>query len=369
MPSERPVRHTVTEIAAALGMHAEGDGALAVTAVAEPASAGADDLALAMKPAFADGLAQGAARAALMWEGADWRGYGLQAAILAPRPRFALSTVSAMMDPGAGYAAGIHPSAVIDPSATLADDVWIGPFTVIGPRARIGAGSVIGPQVHVGADTEIGANALIHAGVQIGARVRIGARFIAQPGACVGADGFSFVTPEPSGPELARATLGAEGTATAQGWARIHSLGGVTIGDDVEIGAKSCIDRGTVRDTLIGDGVKIDNLVQVGHNVVVGRDCMLCAQVGIAGSTVLGDGVVMGGKAGASDNIAIGARAILGGGTIALANVPAGRVMLGYPAMKMDSHVESYKALRRLPRLFRDVAALKKAVSKTPQSD
>ncbi|SDY27705.1 UDP-3-O-(3-hydroxymyristoyl)glucosamine N-acyltransferase [Citreimonas salinaria] len=369
MSSPTPDRHSIAEIAVALGMKAEGDGDLCVVRLAEPALAGADDLALAMKPEFAAGLAEGRARAALMWEGADWRGHGLRAAILAPRPRFALSTVSAMMDPGQGYAPGVHPSAVVDPSAALGDDVSIGPFSVIGPRAQIGAGSVIGPQVHVGADTEIGARALIHAGVQIGARVRIGARFISQPGACIGADGFSFVTPEPSGPELARATLGAEGTATAQGWARIHSLGGVAIGDDVEVGAKTCIDRGTVRDTVIGDGVKIDNLVQVGHNVVIGRDCMLCAQVGIAGSTVLGEGVVMGGKAGASDNIHIGDRAILAGATIALANVPAGRVMLGYPAMKMDSHVESYKALRRLPRLFRDVAALKKAVSNTPQSD
>lgn len=369
MTSQTPARHTVAEIAAALGMKAEGDASLSVTGLAEPAQAGPGELALAMKPAYADKLLLGGARAALMWDGADWRGYGLQAAILAPRPRFALSTVSSMMDPGPGYSSGIHPSAAIDPSAVLGIDVSVGAFTVIGPRVRIGAGSVIGPQVHVGTDSEVGEQALVHAGVQIGARVRIGARFIAQPGACIGADGFSFVTPEPSGPELARATLGAEGTATAQGWARIHSLGGVTIGDDVEIGAKTCIDRGTVRDTVIGDGCKIDNLVQVGHNVVIGRDCMLCGQSGIAGSTVLGDGVVLGGKAGASDNITIGDRAILAGATIALANVPPGRMMMGFPATKMDSHVESYKALRRLPRLFRDVAALKKAVSKTPQSD
>lgn len=361
--------HTIAEIAQALGVAFEGDGMLRVTHVAEPALAGSDALALAMKPEFADDLPKGAAQAGMLWEGADWRAFGLKAAILAARPRFALSGLSAMMDAGQGYAPGIHPSAVIDPGAVLGKGVSVGPLCVIAAGARIGDGSVLGPQVQIGQGAQIGAQALLHAGVRIGARVAIGPRFIAQPGAIVGADGFSFVTPEPSGVEKARASLGAEGTETQQPWARIHSLGSVTIGADVELGANSCIDRGTVRDTVVGDGCKFDNLVQIGHNVVIGRDSLICAQVGVAGSSVIGDNVVLGGKSGVSDNIRIGDRAILGGATIALTNVPAGRVMLGYPAMKMDSHVESYKALRRLPRLFRDVAMLKKAVSNRGQSD
>jgi UDP-3-O-[3-hydroxymyristoyl] glucosamine N-acyltransferase len=360
---------TISEIAAALGLSAEGDGSIAISAVAEPASAGPDQLALAMKPEFAQTLGQGQARAAMLWQGADWQGYGLQAAILAPRPRFAMSGLSAMMDAGQGYAPGIHPSAVIDPSARLGEGASVGPLAVIGPEAVIGAGSVIGPQAQIGWQVSLGENSLIHAGVRIGARVCIGARFIAQAGAVIGADGFSFVTPEPSGVEKARASLGAEGTEKTQVWARIHSLGAVSIGDDVELGANSCIDRGTVRDTQIGNGVKFDNLVQIGHNVVIEDHALICAQVGIAGSSRIGTGAVIGGQSGVSDNITVGARAILGGATVALSNVPAGRVMLGYPAMKMDAHVESYKGLRRLPRLFREVAELKKAVSKLGTSD
>ncbi|MGP6088285.1 UDP-3-O-(3-hydroxymyristoyl)glucosamine N-acyltransferase [Antarctobacter jejuensis] len=334
-----------------------------VSGLAEPQDAGPGHLAMATKPEYAEVLTAGAARAAMLWEGADWRAMGLQAALLPGRPRFAMSGLTGMMDPGQGYAAGIHPSAVIDPSAQLGDGVSVGPLAVIEAGAVIGDGAVIGPQCYVGWDVRLGAQAVLHAGVRIMARVVIGDRFVAQPGVIIGGDGFSFVTPEVSGVERARATLGEEGSVSAQSWARIASLGSVLIGDDVEVGAGSTIDRGTIRDTAIGPGTKIDNLVQIGHNVVVGRDCLLCSQVGIAGSTVVGDNVVMAGKVGVSDNLRIGSRAILGGATVVLTNVPEGRVMLGYPAMKMESHVEAYKGLRRLPRLFRDVADLKKAVS------
>jgi UDP-3-O-[3-hydroxymyristoyl] glucosamine N-acyltransferase len=361
--------HTLQQIADALGLTVEGNGTLEITGVAEPQSAGARELAMASTPAYAARLSQGAARAGFLWEGADWRALGLEAALLPQRPRYAMAALTAMLDRGQGYGSGIHPSAVIDPGAEIGADVSIGPFCVIGPGARIGAGSVLGPQVYVGADVTLGEGALLHSGARLMARVRIGARFIAQPGATIGGDGFSFVTPELSGVEKARASLGGEGTDSAQSWARIASLGAVTIGDDVEVGANSTIDRGTVRDTLIGSGTKLDNLVTVGHNVVIGRDCLLCAQAGIAGSTVLGDNVVLGGQAGVSDNLRIGSRAILGGATVALSNVPEGRVMLGYPAMKMENHVEAYKGLRRLSRLFREVADLKKAVSKLAGND
>lgn len=362
---------TIEDIARTLGLTAEGDLSLAVTGLAEPQDARPDQLAMATKPDYAARLGEGQARAALLWQGADWREMGLAAALLPARPRYAMSGLTGMMDPGQGYPAGIHPAALVDPGARLGEGVSVGPFAVIEAGAEIGAGSVIGPQCYVGTGTRIGAGALLHVGVRIMARVVIGDRFIAQPGVVIGGDGFSFVTPEVSGVEKARASLGGEGAAEAasQAWARIASLGSVTIGDDVEVGAGSTIDRGTIRDTRVGSGTKIDNLVQLGHNVVIGRDCLLCSQVGVAGSTVVGDGVVLGGKVGLSDNIRVGDRAILGGATIALANVPAGRVMLGYPAMKMETHVESYKALRRLPRLFREVADLKKAVSKDRGND
>ena len=136
-------------------------------------------------------------------------------------------------------------------------------------------------------------------------------------------------------------------------------MGSVQIGDDVEVGANSCIDRGTIRNTSIGHGCKFDNLVQIGHNVKIGNNCLICAQVGIAGSTTLGKNVVLGGQTGVSDNLFVGDNAITGGATKVLANIPAGRVMLGYPAMKMETQLNIYKTLRRLPRLLRDVKKLK----------
>jgi UDP-3-O-[3-hydroxymyristoyl] glucosamine N-acyltransferase len=223
---------------------------------------------------------------------------------------------------------------------------------------------VIGPHCYIGADVEIGADAILREMVSIGARARIGDRFRAQPGARVGADGFSYVTPEVSGAENVRKTLGDQGDAKAQSWLRIHSLGAVTIGDDVEIGANCTIDNGTIRDTEIGSGTKLDNQVHIGHNCRIGRDCLLCGQAGLSGSVVVGNNVVMGGQTGVGDNITIGDGAILGGATKTLSNVPAGRVMMGYPAVKMETHTEMYKAQRRLPRILKDIEALKKAVFK-----
>ena len=361
--------YSVAEIAKALGAEAFGATDLVVSGVAEPAMAKLTDIALAMSPKYAEGLALGQARVAMVWAGADWRALGLDAALIAPRPRFAMAGLSAMMDPEERGVPGIHPSAVIDPSAVLGADVSVGPLVVIGPRAKIGAGSVLSAHVTIGADAELGEGAFLREGVKIGARVRIGARFIGQPGAVVGGDGFSFVTPEESDIEQVRATLGAAREARAQFYARIHSLGSVLIGDDVELGANACIDRGTVRDTKIGNGVKFDNLAQIGHNVEIGNDCLICAQVGVAGSTRIGNNVVLGGQTGISDNLLIGDHVITGGATKVLANVPAGRVMLGYPAMQMQTHIEAYKGLRRLPRLFRDVAALQKQVFKTGEKD
>lgn len=361
--------HTVQEIAAALGAEAVGDTALIITRAAEPQDAGPDDLALAMDAKYADGLTKGHAQAAMLWPGADWQALGLRAAIFPARPRYAMSGLTRVLDRGQGFMPGIHVSAIIDDTATVAPDVSIGPLAIVSAGAKIGAGSVIGPHCFIGTDTTIGANAYLREQVSIGARVRIGDNFIAQPGARIGGDGFSFVTPDPSAVENVRHTLGDQGDAQAQAWTRIHSLGSITIGDDVEIGMGATIDNGTIRDTQVGDGTKIDNQVHLGHNVVVGKHCLLCGQAGIAGSAILGDNVVLGGQAGVSDNITVGNGVIAGGGTKLMSNVPSGRTMLGYPATPMDKQVESYKAVRRLPRLLRDVAALKEAVFKSGKGD
>ncbi len=363
--------YTIDSIAKALGADAVGDVSIAVSGAAEPAAAGLDDLAMAMTPAYGARLAEGRARAAVLWPGADWQALGLKAAIFAPRGRLAMARLTQMLDPGPDIAAGIHPTAIIDPTARIAPDVAIGPFTVIGPDADIGSGTRIAGQATIGRSTRIGRDGLVLAGVRIGPNVRIGDRIIVQPNAVIGGDGFSFVTATLSQVENARATLG-KGAVTVPAdpiWHRIHSLGGVEIGNDVEVGACSTIDAGTIRATRIGNGTKIDNLVMVGHNVTVGEHCLLCAHVGIAGSVTVGDRTVMGGKVGISDNLTIGDDVVLTGGSVILTNVPSGRVMMGYPATKIDLNIDSYKALRRLPRLLRDVVTRQKAVSKPDESD
>ena len=356
--------YTIREIADALGATALGDDTIRIVRPAEPAAAGPDDLALAMDPKYGDGLAEGTARAAIVWDGADWRGYGLEAAIIVPRPRYAMAGLTRMMDPGPAIAPGVHPTAVIDPTATLAAGAAIAPFVVVGAGARIGARARIGAHASIDAGALVGDDATLGPGVRILARVRIGDRFTAQPNAVVGGEGFSYVTPEKSGVERARETLGDQGAITVQSWTRIHSLGGVEIGDDVEIGAATCIDAGTIRPTRIGDGTKIDNLVMIAHNVSVGRDCLFAGQCGIAGSTRIGDRVVFGGQVGVADNVFVGDDVIAGGASKVLSNVPAGRVLLGYPAQKMDSFIEGSRNVRRLGRLFRQVAELQKAVFK-----
>ena len=362
--------HTVSDIAKALGAAWEGDGALRLTGAAEPSAAGPGDLALAMKPEYAEGLAKGAARAAILWAGADWRALGLQAAIFADRPRMALAGVTRLLDPFHPIPEGVHPAAIVHPTADLGDGVSVGPFAVIEAGARLGAGCRVYAHATIGAGATLGAHCLIREGVRLCHGVRLGDRVILHPGVVIGSDGFSYVTPETSGVEEIRRTLGARSAAPAQHWERIHSLGAVTLGDDVEVGANSTIDRGTIRDTVVGAGTRIDNQVQIGHNTTVGRDCLLCGQAGVAGSARIGDRVVLGGKVGVNDNIFIGDDVIAAGGTNIYSNVPAGRVIMGSPAMKMEAHLEAYRALRRLPRLLKRLGgAAENPVSKGSGTD
>ncbi|WP_068112050.1 UDP-3-O-(3-hydroxymyristoyl)glucosamine N-acyltransferase [Tropicimonas marinistellae] len=363
------MRFTIQQIAEALGARAEGNLQQTVSHAAEPAGAAADALAIAMAPAYAERLADGAARAAMLWAGADWRSMGLEAAVLIERPRYALSGLTQLLDAGPGIASGVHETAVIAPTAEIGDGAAIGAYVVVGADVRIGQGARIAPHASIGAGTQIGADALIHAGVRIGRNIRIGDRFTCQPGAVIGGDGFSFVTPQASGMEQARGTMSDEVANTGHAWVKIHSLGGVEIGDDVEVGSNATIDAGTIRATRIGRGTKIDNLVMIGHNVVTGEDCLFCGHSGVAGSTVVGDRVVMAGQSGLADNITVGSDVVVSAGTKVLSNVPSGRVMMGYPATRMSAQVESYKALRRLPRLFREVAELRKVLSKADGKD
>lgn len=358
---------TVGELADSLGARGWGDLSLPVTGAAEPAQTGpvgaeGGVIAMAMAPKYAEALKPGSM--AILAEGMDPEAYGLRAAIFAPRPRLVLAGLTRSFDPGPDIPPGIHPSAVIDATAEIAEGAAIGPFAVIGADVEIGSGARIGSHVSIGRGTKIGCDALIHPGARIGHGVNAGDRLILQSGAVIGGDGFSFVTPEESGIEEIRRTLGDRADMREQKWTRIHSLGGVEIGDDVEIGANATVDRGTIRATRIGSGTKIDNLVQVGHNVVVGDDCLLCGHVGIAGSSRIGNRVVLAGQVGVSDNIEIGDDVIAGGATKIFSRVPAGRVILGHPAVKMETQMEIQKAMRRLPRFAQQLSKLQDAVTR-----
>jgi len=358
---------TMDELARALEARSWGDLTIRVTGAAEPSQvepAGPEGgrIALAMSPKYAEALKPGSI--AILAEGMEPERYGLKAAIFAPRPRLVMAGLTRAFDPGPDIAPGIHPSAVIDPSARIGEGAAIAPLAVIGADVEIGPRARIGAHVSIGRGSRIGADAVLHPGVRIAHGVTAGDRLIVQPNASIGGDGFSFVTPEESGIEEIRRTLGKRQQIKAQHWTRIHSLGGVELGDDVEIGANSAIDRGTIRATQVGSGTKIDNLVQLGHNVVVGRDCLICGQAGVAGSARLGDRVVLAGKVGVNDNIEIGDDVIAGAAAKIFTRVPAGRVILGNPAVKMETQMEIQRAMRRLPRFAQQLSKLQETVTR-----
>ncbi|MEM8793508.1 MAG: UDP-3-O-(3-hydroxymyristoyl)glucosamine N-acyltransferase [Pseudomonadota bacterium] len=352
--------HTIADIAEATGLRAEGNLDLVVETPAEPAAAGPDDLALAMDEKFADAAAGSVARAAVLWDGADWRALGFEAALFAARPKQGLAAVGDVFAYPLDLAPGIDPSAIIHPSAELGEDCWVGPLTIIGAGVRIGPRGRIFGQATIGRDAVIGADCLIHPGVRIGPRVLIGDRFMAQYNAVIGAEGYSYLTPDHSAVEAARASGATDIAIKSRGFRRIESLGSVQIADDVEVGALAAIDRGTIAHTTIGRGTKIDNQVMIAHNVQIGEDCMLSAQVGLAGSITLGDRVVLGGQVGCADHCKIGSDVIVGGGSLIGANIPPGKVMMGIPVLPRDKFMEQQMTIRRLPQMVRQIAEMRK---------
>jgi UDP-3-O-[3-hydroxymyristoyl] glucosamine N-acyltransferase len=225
-------------------------------------------------------------------------------------------------------AAGISAGALVHPSARLEQGVTIDPAAVIGPRAEIGAGTVIGPNAVIGPDVRVGRDCAIGAGVTI-TNALIGDRVILHPGARIGQDGFGHL------PGI-------------RGHDKVPQVGRVVIQDEVEIGANATIDRGAIRDTVIGEGSKIDNLVQIAHNVQIGRRCLIAALSGISGSTVVGDYVMMGGQVGIADNLNIGAGAQIAAGSGVAGDIPAGKKYGGSPAEPARDWLKGVMALRRL---------------------
>ena len=356
--------YSIKDIAAALGARAEGDMDLMVASPREPAEAGPNDLALAMDEKFGADLAKGAARAAVLWDGADWQALGLEAAIFAPRPRYAMSGLTQMYSVPRALAPGMHDTAIIGQGCSIGEGARIGPFVVIGDNVTIGPGAAIYSHASIAENTTIGANALIYEGARIGPGVQIGDGLIMHQNAVVGGDGFSFVTPEAGNVDAFRSGQSTLSGGDTQHYERIYSLGSVRIGDNVEIGVCATVDRGTIKDTIVGNGTKIDNLVQIGHNTSVGEACLMCGQVGVAGSVTIGDRVVLGGQAGIADHITIGSDVMVAGAAGVSSNIPPNRIMMGNPAIPMASNVESYKHYRRLPRLAKKVEELQKLVSK-----
>lgn len=347
----------LSEIAAALDARVEGDGSIEIARAVHPSEAeGPEDLALAMDKDLLALLPGTRARAAVLADGVPVP-ENLAGAILVKRPRYAMAGLMDVFEKPVHAEPGVHPQAFVAPGAVLGERVSVGPFAYVGPAAVVGDGTIVMPHVTIGAGARIGRDCLLHPGARIGERVEIGDRCIIHPNAAVGNDGFSFVTPEPGSVESAKST--GRVTATNVLIHRVNSIGTVIVGDDVEIGAGATIDRGTVTATRIGNGTKIDNLVQIGHNVVIGTNCMLCGHVGVAGSVTIGDRVVLAGKVGVADHKTIGSDAVVAANSGVGRDIPPKTVWMGYPAMPRGEAFEQLKNLGRLKRFFSDVVDLK----------
>ncbi len=232
--------------------------------------------------------------------------------------------------PMPAFAVDIHPTAVVDATAVIGEGSKIGAGCYVGPNTIIGKNSVLYPNVSVLDDCSIGNNTVIWSGAVIRERCQIGHDCIIHPNATIGADGFGF-RPCPE-----------------RGLVKIPQIGNVIIGNGVEIGANSCVDRGKFSSTIIGDGCKIDNLVQIGHNSKLGRFCIMAGNSGLAGSVTLGNGVIIGGSASIKDHTTIGDGVTVGAGSGVTADIPAGKTMLGYPAVEARDALKQWAILKRL---------------------
>jgi UDP-3-O-[3-hydroxymyristoyl] glucosamine N-acyltransferase len=273
--------------------------------------------------------------------------------IVVSRPRLVLAKLTQLFERPVHVASGIHPWAVIDPTATIGEDVCIGPFCWVGPDCVIGNDCRLVSNISVGAGVTIGEQTLLHAGVRIGDRCEIGCRVIIQPNVTIGGDGFAFVTPEPGSVESVRKT--GEVRSFNNEIIRINSLGNVVIEDDVEIGAGTCVDRGTLGETRIGRGSKLDNLIQVGHNATIGSNCLIVSQVGLGGSSKVGHRVVIGGQSGLPDHITVGDDAVVHARSGITSHVPDRAAMIGIPALPLREFMDREVKMRRLPNLIKDL--------------
>ena len=228
------------------------------------------------------------------------------------------------------FSIDIHPTAIIDKTAIIGNGTRIGAGSYIGPKVQLGENVTIYPNVTILDECTIGKNSVIWSGAVVRERCHMGSDCIIHPNATIGADGFGF-RPDPQ-----------------RGLVKIPQIGNVILGNNVEIGANTCVDRGKFSSTVLGDGCKIDNLIQIGHNSKLGRFCIMAGQSGLAGSVTLGDGVLIGGSASITDHVNIGDGAIIGGGSGVTKDIPGGKTMLGYPAIEARDALKQWAILKRL---------------------
>jgi UDP-3-O-[3-hydroxymyristoyl] glucosamine N-acyltransferase len=327
------------EIAERVAGRLEGDPGRRVTGVQPLDAAGPGDLSFLANPRYREAAVASRAGALLVRSEGRIEGRDL---VLVDSPYTALAAVMDLFFPRAVPAPGISPDAVVAAGAVLGRDVSIGPLAVVGAGCLLGDRVALMPGVVLGEDVTVGPDTVLHPGVVVYPRSVIGARVVIHAGAVVGSDGFGFGEEE-------------------GGRAKIPQVGIVRIGDDVEIGAGTTIDRATFGETVIGDGSRLDNLVQVGHNVVIGEGSVLVAQTGIAGSTRLGRSVIMAGQSGAAGHLKLGDGAIVGAKSAVLADLAPGAFVVGHPAIDHREWKRAQAAWRRLPELLRRVQRLEAA--------
>jgi UDP-3-O-[3-hydroxymyristoyl] glucosamine N-acyltransferase len=260
-------------------------------------------------------------------------------------PYLAYTRALRLFHPDPCFEAFVHPTAVIDPTAQIHQDVWIGASAVIGRAAQISAGVRVYANATIYDEVVIGKDSVIHSGVAVRERTRIGERVVIHNNSVIGCDGFGYAKDE------------------ERRWLKIPQTGRVVIEDDVEIGAGTTIDRASVGETRIGRGTKIDNLVQIGHSCTIGEDSLLCAQVGLAGSSHIGDRVILAGQAGVAGHNKIGDDVVLTAKSATSHDVPAGKMISGIPAFDNRDWLRSTAAFRRLGEMQRTIRALEKRLA------
>lgn len=267
------------------------------------------------------------------------------AVLRANDPYLAYTRALRVLNPETEVTPFIHPSAAIDPTAKLAENVWIGACAVIGSRVEIGAGVRIFPNATIYDDVVIGSHSVIHSGVAVRERTQIGARVVIHNNSVIGCDGFGYAKDE------------------ERHWLKIPQTGRVVIEDDVEIGAGTTIDRASVGESRIGRGTKIDNLVQIGHSCTIGEDSLLCAQVGLAGSSHIGSRVILAGQVGIAGHLTIGDDVVVTAKSATSHDVPAGKMISGIPAFDNRDWLRSTAAFRRLGEMQRTIRELERRLA------